>query len=218
MYFKNGFCYTEYMPKIVDVAERKKAIAEATWRVILEKGMEGATVRNIAKEAGLSLGALRHYFSNQDELLVYAMDLVTENVNKRIEEVLKKSMPLQEQVLHVLLQALPVDQQSMLEMEVWFAYIAAVKHKKEQANVPFNALFSGMEKTIYGLSEYGFLKEGLNLDLEVERLYAAVDGLAIHALFERERLDRDRVIRTLVYHLNSILKDEAVLKLPISDM
>ncbi|WP_413366789.1 TetR/AcrR family transcriptional regulator [Lysinibacillus sp. 3P01SB] len=201
------------MPKIVDVAERKKAIAEATWQVILEKGMEGATVRNIAKEAGLSLGALRHYFSNQDELLVYAMNLVTENVNQRIGEVLKEDMPIQEQVLKVLLQTLPIEQQSMLEMEVWFAYVASVKHKNEERNIPFNALLTGMEKIIHVLSEFGFLKEGVDLDMEIERLYAVVDGLAVHALFESKRLDRTRVIRTLVYHLNSILKNEAALKL-----
>ncbi len=40
--------------------------------------MEGATV-NIAQEAGLSLGALRHYFTTQDELLGYAMILVKES-------------------------------------------------------------------------------------------------------------------------------------------
>ena len=202
------------MPKIVDVEERKRVIAEATWQVILEKGMEGASVRNIAKEAGLSLGALRHYFSNQDELLVYAMDLVMENVNRRIEQVLQEDLPLQEQVLKVLLQVLPVERQSMLEMEVWFTYVASVKHKKEEANVPFNALSAGMEKIINGLAVYGLLREGLDLEMEVERLYAVVDGLAVHALFERERLDRNRVVKTLVYHLNSILRNEAALKLP----
>ena len=202
------------MPKIVDVEERKRVIAEATWQVILEKGMEGASVRNIAKEAGLSLGALRHYFSNQDELLVYAMDLVMEDVNRRIEQVLQEDLPLQEQVLKVLLQVLPVERQSMLEMEVWFTYVASVKHKKEEANVPFNALSAGMEKIINGLAVYGLLREGQDLEMEVERLYAVVDGLAVHALFERERLDRNRVVKTLVYHLNSILRNEAALKLP----
>ena len=201
------------MPKIVDVEERKRVIAEATWQVILEKGMEGASVRNIAKEAGLSLGALRHYFSNQEELLVYAMNVVMENVNQRIEEVLQEDLPIQEQVLKVLLQVLPVERQSMMEMEVWFTYIASVKHKKEEVNVPFNALSTGMEKIINGLAVYGLLREGLDMEMEVERLSAVVDGLAIHALFEPQRLDRNRVIQTLVYHLNSILKNEAALKL-----
>ncbi len=75
---KNISCYTGTMPKIIDHEKRRKQIAEATWRTILERGMEGATVRNIAQEAGLSLGALRHYFTTQDELLGYAMTLVKE--------------------------------------------------------------------------------------------------------------------------------------------
>lgn len=45
------------MPKQIDHEKRRKQIAEATWRVILERGMEGASARNIAKEAGLSLEA-----------------------------------------------------------------------------------------------------------------------------------------------------------------
>ncbi|MBY6274089.1 MAG: TetR family transcriptional regulator, partial [Bacillaceae bacterium] len=60
------------MPKIVDHEQRKERIAEACWRVILKRGMKGATVRNIAKEAGLSPGSLRHYFSSQGDLYLYA--------------------------------------------------------------------------------------------------------------------------------------------------
>lgn len=79
-------CYNKAMPKQIDHEKRRKEIAEATWRVILERGMEGASARNIAKEAGLSLGALRHYFSTQDELLVFAMKLVQEKVMARYRE------------------------------------------------------------------------------------------------------------------------------------
>lgn len=202
------------MPKIVDVEERKRVIAEATWKVIQEKGMEGATVRNIAKEAGLSLGALRHYFSNQDELLIYAMNLVMDNVNSRVEQVLQEKRPLQEQALNVLLQTLPVENQSMMEMEVWFAYIVSVKHKKEKLNVPFNAMFTGIEKIINVFSEYEMLREELDVNMEIERLYSVVDGLAVHALFEGERLDPKRVMQTLIYHLNSILKEDMALDMP----
>jgi len=192
------------MPKIVNVEERKQLIAEATWRVIVEKGMEGATVRNIAEEAGLSLGALRHYFSNQDELLIYAMNLVMENVIRRVEHVMAEDLPLPQQVLKILLQIVPIEEQSLLEMEVWFAFIAHLKHKMEKS-VPFDALWGGINKIVAELDRQGYLLEGLDLDLEVERLYAVLDGLAIHALFEPERLDRQRVIKTLTYHLNSIL-------------
>ncbi|MGM0975119.1 MAG: TetR/AcrR family transcriptional regulator [Bacillota bacterium] len=64
------------MPKKVDHEKQKKVLAKAAWRVIKKEGIEGASVRKIAKEAGLSAGSLRHYFSNQSELLAYSMNLV----------------------------------------------------------------------------------------------------------------------------------------------
>lgn len=82
------------MPKQIDHEKRRKQIAEATWRVILERGMEGASARNIAKEAGLSLGALRHYFSTQDELLAFAMKLVQEKVTDRIKDIAVRDLLL----------------------------------------------------------------------------------------------------------------------------
>ncbi|RKJ72007.1 TetR family transcriptional regulator, partial [Butyricicoccus sp. 1XD8-22] len=52
--------------------------------------LEGASVRSIAKEANLSLGAVRHYFNTQEELLEFAMQLVEEQVRERIIEHTKR--------------------------------------------------------------------------------------------------------------------------------
>ncbi|MDP8952326.1 MAG: TetR family transcriptional regulator, partial [Actinomycetota bacterium] len=73
------------MPKVVDSDARRTQIAEAVWRVILRGGLERASVRNVAREAGLSMGSLRHYFGTQAELPAFAMQLVTERVRGRIE-------------------------------------------------------------------------------------------------------------------------------------
>lgn len=192
------------MPKIVNHEERKKQIAEAMWRVILDKGMEGATVRNIAEEAGLSLGALRHYFTNQDDLLVYAMKLVQERATERIEAVAQQNMQPKEMVMAVLLEIVPLNEETLAEMEVWFAFIAHVKHRKEELDVPNDGILEGVQKVIGYLGAMGLLKKGLDLDLEAERLYALIDGIAIHALFEPERLEAERIKKTIHYHIESI--------------
>lgn len=192
------------MPKIVDHEERKKRIAEAMWRVILDKGMEGATVRNIAEEAGLSLGALRYYFQNQDDLLVYAMELVIERANARIEVVMQRNLPPKERVIAVLLECVPINTESRAEMAVWFAFKAHVKHRTSTLNIPDDGILEGMQKLIHYLHTMNSLKTDLNLDLEVERLYALIDGIAMHALLDPERLNSDRVIKTIHYHMDSI--------------
>ncbi len=192
------------MPKIVDHEERRKRIAEAMWQVILDKGMEGATVRNIAEEAGLSLGALRHYFQNQDDLLVYAMTLVQERAMSRIAVVVKRDLPPKERAIAVILEIVPVNAETLTEMEVWFAFMAHVKHRKELLNVPDDGIFEGVSNVIKYLEATGLLRERLDLNLEIERLYALIDGIAMHALLDPERVDRDQVINVVHYHINSI--------------
>ncbi|WP_205178456.1 TetR/AcrR family transcriptional regulator [Siminovitchia sp. FSL H7-0308] len=195
------------MPKIVDHEKRRKRIAEAMWKVILKKGMEGATVRNIAQEAGLSLGALRHYFPNQDELIVYAMDLVQEKVTKRIRTKSEGDFSPKEMVMNVLLDIVPINEEQLIETEVWFAFMAHVKHRKDELPIPEDGVFTVVQQTIHFLDTHGLLKPGLDIDMEIERLYALVDGIAIHALLDPNRLSKKRVIKTIEYHLDSICVD-----------
>jgi AcrR family transcriptional regulator len=195
------------MPKIVDHDKRRKQIAEATWRVILNLGMEGATVRNIAKEAGLSLGALRHYFSTQDELLVYAMELVKEQATLRINEITRKDLPPKEMILHILLQLVPIDEETMAEMEVWFAFIAHARHKEDVFNVKDDGVFTGIKRIVDSMQQFGLLRKELDVVVETERLYAIIDGIALHALIEPKRVNKERIVRVLEHHLDSICID-----------
>ncbi|WP_251635027.1 TetR/AcrR family transcriptional regulator [Sporosarcina sp. NCCP-2716] len=194
------------MAKLVDHEARRQLIAEAMWRVILDKGMEGATVRNIAEEAGLSLGALRHYFRTQDDLLVYAMTLVQERATARIEQVARQALPPKEMVLAVLYEIVPLNAETRAEMEVWFAFIAYVNHRKDELPIPDDGVLEGVRKVLAYLEVSRLLSEGLDIDLEVERLYGLMDGIAIHALLQPNRLDADRVRRTIRYHIESICK------------
>ncbi|WP_238653353.1 TetR/AcrR family transcriptional regulator [Paenibacillus piscarius] len=192
------------MPKIVDHSERKSNIAEATWRVIIRQGIKGATVRNIAAEAGVSLGALRHYFSTQQELLEFAMNLVKERVTVRCIDIMQRELPPREKAFKVLLELLPTDEDSMAEMEVWLAFTFHLKTLQASDTELGDGIHPLAIYLVEYLDENALLKEGLDKDLEAERLYALLDGLALHALLEPKRLDRERIIRVLEGYLESI--------------
>jgi AcrR family transcriptional regulator len=66
------------MPKIVDHDVRRAEIAEALWRVVARDGLEGATIRSVAAEAGWSRGIVEHYFQDKEELLLYSFQLTLE--------------------------------------------------------------------------------------------------------------------------------------------
>jgi TetR/AcrR family transcriptional regulator, transcriptional repressor of bet genes len=66
------------MPKIVDHHRRREDLALLTLKVISAVGIENATLREIARRGGLSLGRLTHYFGSKDDLLAFAFRWLTE--------------------------------------------------------------------------------------------------------------------------------------------
>lgn len=72
------------MPKVVDYDQRRLELVSATWRIIARHGIEGATMREIAAEAGFANGALKPYFPTKDDLLTFAFGHVFNQTNERI--------------------------------------------------------------------------------------------------------------------------------------
>lgn len=54
--------------------EGKQKILEAARATIVEHGIQGTTLRGIAKRAGLSTGAIYHYYSSKEAILYDVMD------------------------------------------------------------------------------------------------------------------------------------------------
>ncbi len=57
------------MPKVIDHDQRRSDIIDVTWGLIVKGGLEAATMREIAAEAGFANGALKHYFPGKDEII-----------------------------------------------------------------------------------------------------------------------------------------------------
>ena len=90
------------MPKLVDHDQRREEVAEAAWRVIGRDGLEGATLREIAREAGFTTGVIQHYFRDRDELLAFAARLISEQAVERQGEVLRAHPPGRERLIALL--------------------------------------------------------------------------------------------------------------------
>lgn len=198
------------MPKLVDHQKRKIQIAEATWKVIVEEGIEQATIRKIAETAGLSVGAIRHYFATQSELLRFSMDLVSDRVLQRIKtRKLVEESNFLDFVTEGLFEVLPIDEERRIEMEVWLAFSAKVlvdNTLRERSNAVYLDMHEGMMKAIDLLQEAKLTKDNLDLELEANRLHALVDGMATHHLLNPEQFTRENMIDTLKYHLKSLCK------------
>ena len=60
------------MPKHVDHDLRREDLAKAAYKVIARRGLAAATMRDVSTAAGWSSGAIVHYLSSKDDLLLAA--------------------------------------------------------------------------------------------------------------------------------------------------
>ncbi|CEI83232.1 HTH-type transcriptional regulator BetI [Oceanobacillus oncorhynchi] len=198
------------MPKKVDHQKRKIQIAETTWKVIVEEGIEHATVRKIAQASGLSVGAVRHYFATQSELLHFSMELVSDRVIQRAKarKFSKDRDPL-ELVTEGVSEVLPVDEERKIEMGVWLAFSAKVlvdKTLRELSDKVYGDMHEGFKNVVHALQLLDIAKDGLDIEMEVNRLHAIVDGMAMHHLLNPEQFTHEEMMETLKYHFHSLIK------------
>lgn len=110
----------------------------------------------------------------------------------------------------MLLQFLPMDQERTLEMEVWFSFSAKTLIYPE-----LQKLSSSMQDGMHKASQFvldklvanKLAKPDLNIELETEKLYALIDGLAIHRILQRDRLMPDRIESIVEQHLRTLCED-----------
>jgi AcrR family transcriptional regulator len=194
------------VPKVVDHEERRREIAGAAWRVILRDGVEGVSIRDVAAEAGMSTGALRHYFATKEDLLAGGARLVVERVSERLARRPEGKTP-NEVVGKILREVLPLDEGRRTEGAVWLAFVArgqVDRRVAEEHEVVFDGLRGLCRGIVERLHADGWLAPGLDPEQEAWRLHALVDGLCVHGLMGR--LDADEMLGVLDAHLDGILR------------
>jgi AcrR family transcriptional regulator len=194
------------VPKIVDHDARREELAEATWSVIHRDGIGRATVRAVAAEAGLSPGALRHYFPSQAGLLAFAMELVADRVRERVAT-LEPASDVREDVERRLEQVLPLDAERRTEMEVWLAFWAHAQTDPDvraQRKRTQRALRIFVRRCLVALAESRHVRPELSLAVETTRLHALLDGLALHGVTDARAMTPRRMRKALRTHLDTL--------------
>ncbi len=106
------------MPKIVDHDERRTTISRAAADLIAEVGIEATTMKQIGARAGRTTGAVTHYFTNKDDVVLAALLLVDGSMHLRFTTALETAPTL----VDALLATLPTDVESRRDWRVWSVF------------------------------------------------------------------------------------------------
>jgi AcrR family transcriptional regulator len=188
------------MPKIVDHAERRAALAAAVWQVASRDGLDAVTMRRVAAEAGWSTGALAHYFDDKEELLVFAFETVADRVGRRIVEAAEQTRDPLELMRVQLGEGLPIDRERRAEVRVWFAFLGLAETRPQLAKAGRDAYRlwrDRVAKTLASAQRQGLVDDSIDAERESAALIALVDGLAIQATFDPRAVSAERQLEIL---------------------
>lgn len=192
----------------IDHDRRRTALAEAVWRLILREGVRGASVRGVAREAGLSMGSVRYFFATQDELLHFAMREVVRRAGDRVRaRTAQRRASAGDPVaaaIDRLEQVLPLDAERLTEARVWLAFTvhgmtdSVVREIHQQADQEVRELCRTC------LRESDLLESKRDITQETDRLWALLDGLTLHILWDPTPPDPSAISGILRRHLGDL--------------
>jgi AcrR family transcriptional regulator len=183
------------MPKVVDIEQRRAQLTDAAARLIARSGLESATMREVAAEAGWTTGALTHYFTDKRELLLTTFQASLGN--RRAQRPNDENADPAAQLRASLEGALPLDPARRRHWMVTIAFCSQAAGDAELAATQ-RAAYREFRDHVASLAARCGLADAQGADACAERLIAVADGIAVQALFDeqgwparrqRERLD-----------------------------
>ncbi|GHH71137.1 hypothetical protein GCM10017673_24070 [Streptosporangium violaceochromogenes] len=194
------------MPRNVDHGKRREEVVEAARRVILREGIEAATTRAIAREAGYSNGVLTHYFAGKDDIMVATLRSSRRRVVERLRDGLAGRGGMAA-LRELLLGGLPLDDERVrergLELGFWSRSLTSPAVRRAQ-----RAEAEGLRRLVRDLLDAaeraGEIRTREDLGDVADRLLALVDGLSVHRLLYPDRLGADRLERLLGAEIDRI--------------
>lgn len=176
------------MPRKVDHHERRARIADALMRVAATGGLEAVSLRHVAAEAGVSTGMVQHYFGTKDELMLFALDLVSQGVQARLArraESLGDDPAPRTLVRSLLVEILPLDAERAAEGRVslaFLAYAAVHPHVGAGLSESIGQMRAFIADRIRAAQAAGEATTAIDPDHAATALLALVDGLGVHVL------------------------------------
>lgn len=163
------------MPKVAPgyLADRKRSIMEAAARVFSEKGVRAATMADVAREAGISPGAIYRYFDSKEAL---AAGCFSEGAQAVVDQWRQRDLPATEdprQAFADLSRAtfeLLHDERGQAETLLSLEYLlAAVRDGDAARLIEFNGehdeVIAGIAARLRAMRDAGQLSEEFDVDL-----------------------------------------------------
>ncbi|NLV80141.1 MAG: TetR/AcrR family transcriptional regulator [Rhodococcus sp.] len=175
-------------------------LAAALLEVAARGGLESASVREVATEAGVSIGAVQHHFPTKDEMLAYSFRALADRVLTRLASVDPDIDPGRT-LFAALSHLLPLDDQRGSEVHVMGAFSVRAATSPSLSTIRGAALFTIRT----GVSSVLIRMGTPDPETRAALLVAAVTGLAADATASPELYPREFLTHSLHTQIRLVL-------------
>jgi len=169
-----------------ELRQRKQSILEVTLTVVAQQGADAVRLRDVALTAGVSIGALQHYFDSRDQLIHEAFDQHARYVVETIE---KADDPAAEPWprLAAMFEAVAGKPDFTRRCALWIEFAAAAQHDKQLRDL-MDGAYEAWRTMLRAVVDAGVqtkaFQPALPPDAVVACLLALIDGFELAVAIE----------------------------------
>lgn len=191
------------MTRSIDLDGRRRTVSAAACRVLARDGLAALSVRNVAAEAGLAPSTVRYVFPTQSGMRAHTITEVFDRTRERIAAI-PADLPARERAHRMLVELLPLDEERVIELEVYLALGNAALTDAELRPALDRVVDEMREWSEEILARLGVPEA--DRDYEACRLHALIDGLAMQIVRLAPGDPGDWAIEVLDRHVAGITR------------
>jgi AcrR family transcriptional regulator len=168
--------------------ERREQLIEAAARVIARSGYDAATVRDVAREAGVSTGVIAYYFEGKDDLFAHVLRSASRAFRARLASARESAQTPRERLLALAEAATPADDDAVRAHALWIDFWARAARDPALAALTvrlYDGWRSEIAETVREGQRAGAFRPDADPDAFARGYAAAADGLATHVVLHR---------------------------------
>ena len=186
---------------------RRSQLTRAAYNVVAQKGYYEFTIRDIAREAGLSTGLVHYYFKNKKDLLLNLLKEINRNMLVILNRNISKADDPREKLNIFMTQAF-----DLVKNEKDYFYIVidfwTQVNKSERMKLANSKLFKSYRAEITKILQEGITKgffTKMDVDYTAAVIISIIQGLIIQYVIDTNAFNYDDYTKKVIKHINDLV-------------
>ena len=186
---------------------RRAQLTRAAYKVVGSKGYYDFTIRDIAKEAGLSTGLVHYYFKNKEDLLLNLLREINNTMMVFLNKELVKANSLSEKLNIFISQAFDLIKSDEHYFHIVIDFWTQVNRNErmKKANIKLMKSYRDEVAKILadGMKSGDFLE--MDVDYTAAMIISLIQGLIIQFAIDKNAFDYDKYSKTMIKEITEMV-------------